>query len=110
MLLGDLIARFSDETIAEEAVVALGDLAMLATLREEAEETGLGIGACMASAARRYADQASDEEWITLMGVMGKAEDPGAIFLQRALAFARQKPAAGGGCSCGGGQDHNLSH
>ena len=37
MLLGDLITRFSDQAVAEEAVLALGDLTMLALLREEAD-------------------------------------------------------------------------
>jgi hypothetical protein len=92
MLLGDLIARFDDEAVAEEAVLAIGDLAMLATLREQAAATGLGVGACMATAARRYAAEASDEEWITLLGVMGKAEDPGAAYLKRALAYGVRAP------------------
>ena len=87
MLLGDLISRFSDEAVAEETVLALGDLAMLAALRERSAETGLEIGAYMAAAARRYASEASDEEWITLMGVMGKASDPGAVYLTRAFAY-----------------------
>lgn len=99
MLLGDLIAKFSNEAVAEEAVLALGDLATLASLREQAEASGLPLGACMAAATRRYADQATDEEWITLMAVMGKADDPGAVFLQRALAHAG-KPTQGP-CNCG---------
>jgi hypothetical protein len=94
MLLGDLIARFSEETVAEEAVLAIGDLAILASLRKEADEKGLGLGACMAEAARRYADEASDEEMITLMGLMSRAQDPGAIYLRRALAHTLQRDAA----------------
>ena len=88
MLLGDLIARFDDEAVAEEAVLALGDLAVLAALRERAAAMGLPIGACMAAAARRYADHASEEEWVTLLGQMGQAQDPGAVYLRRALAYA----------------------
>jgi hypothetical protein len=36
----------------------------------------------------RYAAEASDEEWITLMGAMGRAPDPGAVYLARALVYA----------------------
>jgi hypothetical protein len=95
VLLGDLIARCSDETVAEEIVMSMGDLAMLATLRDQSEMSGTGIGACMAAAARRYAAEASNEEWITLIGLMGKTTDPGAVFLKRALAYSRQQPSQG---------------
>lgn len=101
MLLGDLITRFSDQAVAEEAVLALGDLTMLALLREEADATGLGLGECVAAAARRYAAEASDEEWVTLMGVMGKEPDPGAVFLRRALVHAHRRPDTSG-CGHGG--------
>ena len=77
MLLGDLIARFDDEAVAEEAVLALGDLAMLAALRERAAAAGLPVGACPASGAGRQAGCQ-----------MGKAPDPGAVYLRRALAHA----------------------
>jgi hypothetical protein len=90
VLLGDLIARFQDEAEAEQAVLAIGDLAMLAALREHAAATGLGIGASMATAARRYAVEATDGEWITLLGAMGEANDPGSVYLKRALAYVRE--------------------
>jgi hypothetical protein len=86
VLLGDLLARFSDESIALETLVGLGDLASMAELREHAEASGLTLGAYAAGAVRRYAAEASDEEWVTLMGALGRAADPGAICLQRAFA------------------------
>jgi hypothetical protein len=95
VLLGDLIARFKDEAVAAETVLAIGDLAMLAALREQAAATGLDIGACIAAAVRRYASHASDEEWITLMGLMGRAQDPGAVYLKRAVVYASQDLDAG---------------
>ena len=87
MLLGDLIARFTDKAVVEEAVLAIGDLVLLAALREHAAADGLDLGTYAAAAVRRYAADASDEEWITLMGAMGRTEDPGAIYLKRAFAF-----------------------
>ena len=87
MLLGDLIARLFDETVAEEAILGLSDLALLAQLRARAEASKLDLGAYAEAAASRYASEASDEEWITLMGAMGRAQDPGAVYLKRALAY-----------------------
>jgi hypothetical protein len=95
MLLGDLIARFDDAAVAEETVLAIGDIALLAGLREQAAMTGRGLGACMADAARRYAAEASEEEWITLIGAMGRTKDPGAVYLKRVFAYGRQPKSCG---------------
>ncbi len=88
MLLGDLLARFDDEGIANEAVLGLGDLALAAKLRAAAEGDGMTLGGYAAAAVRRYAAEASDEEWVSLMGALGRARDPGAACLRRALNHA----------------------
>jgi hypothetical protein len=92
MLLGDLLARFEDETAAEEVALAIGDIAFLASLQGEAEAKGLSIGNCVVASVRRYAAEASDNEWITLIGTMGRSEDPAATFLKRAVAYMRERP------------------
>ena len=94
MVLGDLLTRFENETVAEEALVALGDLALLAEIRRRAADQGQLLGPYAASAVRLYATHAPDEEWITLMGAMARAADPGAVCLKRALAYS----FAGPGC------------
>lgn len=86
MLLGDLISRFDDEAIAAETILRVGDLALIAAMRRESEMLGLTLGAYAAEIVRRYADTASDEEWTTLIGQMGRADDPGAVCLKRAFA------------------------
>jgi len=70
MLLGDVLARFDDETVAAETILGLGDLALVARLRERAEAVGQSLGEYAASTVRCYAASAPDEEWITLMGVV----------------------------------------
>jgi len=90
MLLAEVIARCSDEAVAEEVLLSIGDLATLASLREQSAATGVGMSACLAAAARGYASEAPEEEWITLMGLMNGGKDPGAVFLKRALAYARR--------------------
>jgi hypothetical protein len=88
MLLGDLLTRFTDEGIATEALLALGDLSLLASLRDEAAARGLEVGAFAADAVRQYAAHASDEEWVTLLAAMNRDPDPGMVCFRRALAHA----------------------
>jgi hypothetical protein len=87
MMLGDLLARFGDEAVAADAILSLGDLGMVAVLREHAEAEGVGLGAFAARAVRRYAG-ASDEEWIALLGELARSDDPGLALLKRALVHA----------------------
>ncbi len=89
MLLGDLISRFDDETVAAETILRVGDLALIAAMRKEAEMSGLTLGTYAAAVVRQYTDSASDEEWTTLIGQMARADDPGAVCLKRAFAQAR---------------------
>ena len=56
MLLGDLIARLSDEDAAEEVLLGLSDLPLLAELGARAQANGLRLGtyaAAMIAAMRR---------------------------------------------------------
>ncbi len=88
MLLGDLLASLGDETAATEAILSVDDLPMLAAMREQAKADGLDLPAYVAGAVRRYASEATDEEWITLMGLLNRSPDPGATCLKRAFAHA----------------------
>ena len=85
MLLGDLLARFDDESLATEAILSLGDQSLLATLRERADADGLQLGTLAVAAVQRYSAEASDEEWIALMGALARSKDPGLTCLKRAL-------------------------
>ena len=86
MLLGDLLARFEDETVALETILRLGDLSLIATLRARAEAHGQPLGSYAAGAVHRFAAEASDETWISLMGALARAEDPGKVCLKQALS------------------------
>ena len=86
MLLGDLLARFDDETVASETLLRVGDLSLVAALRERAEAEGENLGVYAAGAVRQFAAEASDEAWITLMGALARADDPGAVCLKQAFA------------------------
>jgi hypothetical protein len=88
MLLGDLLAELSDETAATEAILSVDDLPMLAAIRQQAQVDGLDLPAYVAGTVRRYASEATDEEWITLMGLLNRSPDPGATCLKRAFEHA----------------------
>ena len=96
MLLGDVLARFGDETVAAETILGLGDLALIARLRERAETVGQSLGEYAASTVHCYAARATDEEWITLIGALGRARDPGAVCMMRAFAYMLEQDAAEG--------------
>ena len=91
MLLGDIVAQFSNGGVTEEAVLGLSDFALLAELRAQAEASGSDLGTYAAAAVNRYASEAPDEEWVSLMGAMNRAQDPGSAYLERALAFALRR-------------------
>ena len=91
MLLGDLLARFDDESLATEAILSLGDLSLLTALRERADADGLALGTLAANAVDRYTAEASDEEWMTLMAALARSEDPGLTCLKRALLHVTRR-------------------
>ena len=87
-MLGDLLASLTDETTAVETILGAGDLALLTAAREQAAVDGVDLAAYVSQTVRRYASQASDEEWITLMGALNRSQDPGATCLKRAFEHA----------------------
>ncbi len=88
MVLGDILARLTDETTAVETILGAGDLTLLAAVKEQAATDGLDLGACVVQAVQRYTNEANDEEWVTLIGLMNRTADPGAICLKRAFEHA----------------------
>ena len=85
MLLGDLLNQLEDEAVAAETILHVGDLALIARMRGKAEAAGLTLGAYASHLARTYANNDSDAEWLTLIGQMGRADNPGAVYLERAF-------------------------
>jgi hypothetical protein len=85
IMLGDLLARLTDETTALETILSAGDLKLLAAAQELAAADGLNLATYVTQAVQRYASEASDEEWVTLMGLLNRSPDPGTTCLNRAL-------------------------
>ena len=59
MMLGDILARLSDETAAVETILGSGDLTLLAAAKERAASDGLDLGACVTQTVQRYTHEAS---------------------------------------------------
>ena len=85
-MLGDILATLTDETTAVEAILGTGDVTLLAAARERAAAEGVDLAACVVGTVQRYTARASDEEWLTLMGMLNRSQDPGTTCLKRAFA------------------------
>lgn len=110
MNLGNLITSLQQEAHGESALEAIGDIVLLTEVREMGTAFGEGIGAYVATSAQRYAALAGDEEWLTLIGAMERADEPGKTALKRMLRWALDRDAheiqhadepQSQGCSCG---------
>lgn len=88
MMLGDLLARITDDATAAKIILDVGDLPMLNAMRECAGAEGLDLAAYSRGVVRRYALEASDEEWSTMIGLISRSDDPGTACLKRAFSKA----------------------
>jgi len=87
-MLGDLLAQLTDETDALETLMQLGDLSLIETARTKAAAEGLDLASCVTQTVQHYVATASDEEWVTLMGLLNRSAGPGAACLKRAFGCA----------------------
>ena len=103
MHLGTVIARLESEEDAGEALAALGDVVLYASVVATGERFGESPARYAATAVARFADGASDEDWVTLLGAMERARQPGQTFLAFAIrwALARDAPRDEAPMRCG---------
>jgi hypothetical protein len=74
-----MIARLEDETVAAEALLSLDDLPLVARVAEASASAGLPPGAYAAGAVGRFVAEATDEEWLSLIGAMGRQRSGGRV-------------------------------
>lgn len=112
MNLGDMIAELEEEDTGESMLAALGDIVLFSEVRAMGEAYGESVGAYVATSARRFAASAGDETWLSMIGAMERAAEPGQMALHRILRWALDNDAhelAGAAqspvnaCTCGGG-------
>ena len=88
MQVGDVIARFEDETFINETLLALDDLVLAARIVTSAAENSVSTGEFAAQAVGQFVNGASDDEWLTLIVLISRADNPGQAFLRRVLSRA----------------------
>jgi hypothetical protein len=100
MLLGEMIRDLSDEAQATEALMHVGDLPLVARLQNQVGVAMAGVYA--ADAVARFADTASDEDWLALMNKLERADDPAAACLGAMVDWALKQDTdeCHDGCSC----------
>jgi hypothetical protein len=95
MLLGNVMASFEDPACAAEALLALDDLVLTAAITAAAAEEKMTAGEFAMQSVGAFVDGAGDEEWLTLIGLMSRSDNPGQVFLRRILSEALAARAGG---------------
>jgi hypothetical protein len=88
MLLGEIIAKIQDPSFAEEGLMELDDLPLMCSITEAAAEEGLPASEFAGREIGRFIYNATDEDWLTLVGLMSRADNPGRTFLHHVLSKA----------------------
>lgn len=92
MLLGELIESLDNPQVASRLVAALDDPALSERLAREAEIAGEPQAEFLAFTVRSFLETASDDHWLQLVGIMGRASDPGLAALRAILNKALAPP------------------
>lgn len=109
MLLGTIMKSLACEEAAASALLALGDVILMAEVETARHAHDEAVGEYVSGAAQRFARLASDEDWLRLMTAMERAENPATRCLETMLRWSidRDKAEANGSplhsCSCGSG-------
>ena len=108
MQLGEIIRSFSEEAPASDALLACNDIVLFARVGEAAVRYEETVGEYAAGAVRRFANLAASEDWLGLMNVVERADDPGMGCLTYMVNWSLKQDetpavAAHAGCTCGGG-------
>ena len=107
MQLGEIIKAFSEDVAANEALLALNDIALFAQVQHAAERFDETTGEYAAGSVRRFANLASSEDWLALMNIIERAQDPGTDCLGFMVKWSLKQDAtpakaSPAGCTCGG--------
>ncbi|MCA0424158.1 MAG: hypothetical protein LCH61_12695 [Proteobacteria bacterium] len=101
MHLGSLLARLEDDGDAPAFLAGLGDVLLLADITATAAKFGETAQEYVTGAVRRYAGQASSDDWLQLMTMMEKAVDPAQAAVSSMVGWALRVDRGECG-NCGG--------
>jgi hypothetical protein len=85
MMLGKLIDSLDNPKVALGLLAALNESSLHARLAAAADTAARPPADIVASTVRGFLDSASDDDWVQLVGVMNRAEDPGLAALRAIL-------------------------
>jgi hypothetical protein len=107
MLLGTILHRLGRAADSAEAIEAIGDIALLAQVRDMGALYDESPADYACGAARRFARDASGEDWLALMTSIERNGDAARTALEHMLRWSLKQDAAGSavpsGCGCGRG-------
>jgi hypothetical protein len=108
MQLGQIIRSFSEDAAASEALLACNDIVLFARVGDAANRYAETVGEYASGAVRRFANLAGSEDWLGLMNVVERTDDPATGCLAYMVNWSLTKdetpePPAHIGCTCGGG-------
>ena len=93
MLLGQVLDRLGDESVAAETLLGLNDLPLMVDVEATGERFGESSPLYATNAVRRFAAFASDEDWLALMTALERAPDPAAACLRHMLLWSLRQDA-----------------
>lgn len=85
MLLGDVLAQLDDETLAEDTLLSLGDLPLIAAAKAKAASNAETLGSYLVEEVGRFLAHADSEAWVNLMSAINRADQPGTECLRHIL-------------------------
>ncbi|NLH83626.1 MAG: hypothetical protein GX458_22690 [Phyllobacteriaceae bacterium] len=95
-MLGRLIDDLDEPETAARLLRTLEEPDLVGRLEARAAEAGRPVADVLADTVHGFLDEASDEDWLRLIGLMNRAEDPGLAAVRAILgaALAEPTPAA----------------
>jgi hypothetical protein len=88
MLLGQVLDRLGDESIATETLLGLDDLPLMVDVEATGQRFDESAPVYAANAVRRFAAFAGDQDWLALMTALEREADPGAACLRHMLRWS----------------------
>ncbi|WP_425069613.1 hypothetical protein [Reyranella sp.] len=88
MLLGQVLDRLGDESVAAETLLGLDDLPLMVDVEATGARFGESPPLYASNAVGRFTAFASDEDWLALMTALERTSDPAAACLRQMLLWS----------------------
>ncbi len=94
MLLGTILKQLSDESSAAAILVDIGDLLLINAVETTRQTYGESVGDYVSGATRRFANEASKEDWMRLTTALERSDTPASTCLKTMLTWALAQDGA----------------